>query len=681
MNIVATEQELAAAERWAAEAFGCTGGHVDPARFPISFQYGGQEAASLAGSWPASATPATSGAGKVQRTLTLTDPQTGLECRVEVTTFAGYAAVEWLAYLKNTGAVDTPTIAGIQALDAVFPGDQGPAWVHHAKGSQCRYDDFQPLKTLLRRGEEVRVATIGGRSSDGALPFFNLQPGDAGVIGAIGWTGDWAATFRHEGSGVRARAGMQRTHLVLHPGEEIRTPRILLMFWRGDQPAGKPADKPGFFETSGLSAVRAHNLWRRLILGHHTPRPGGQPVQLPIGDGAYGARTADVQVAKARWLVENDVPVECLWIDAGWYGEHPLDGSVDGWPTQVGSWYPIRAAYPDGLKPVGDALRALGLGFILWFEPERVYRGTQLEREHPEWLLGPIGNNYLLDLGNPAARRYVTDMVSDTITAASVTWYRQDFNFQPTPYWQAADAPDRAGITEIRHVEGLYAFWDELVARHPGLLIDNCAGGGQRIDLETISRSVPLWRSDVQCDANFDPIAMQTQTQGLAPWVPLSGSSSLRSDAYAYRSALAPGIYQGWNIMALEQGVDLTLEQIRLRIAELKRMRPYFYGDFYPLVSFSLAQDAWAAWQFDRPDLGEGMVLALRRPQSPFPRLEAPLHGLDADAWYEWQAVDGGAVTRVSGRDLLEKGVSIDITDKPGSALYVYKQCSPKSWA
>jgi hypothetical protein len=71
--------------------------------------------------------------------------------------------------------------------------------------------------------------------------------------------------------------------------------------------------------------------------------------------------------------------------------------------------------------------------------------------------------------------------------------------YDPLPYWRANDAPDRQGMAEIRHVEGLYEFWNDLLRRHPGLVIDNCASGGRRIDLETISRSIPLWRSDWQC--------------------------------------------------------------------------------------------------------------------------------------------------------------------------------------
>jgi alpha-galactosidase len=228
-------------------------------------------------------------------------------------------------------------------------------------------------------------------------------------------------------------------------------------------------------------------------------------------------------------------------------------------------------------------------------------------------------------------------------------------------------------MSEIRHIEGLYAFWDELLARHPGLVIDNCSSGGRRIDLETISRSVPLWRSDVQCWPDFDPIAMQTQTHGLALWVPLSTGCARTAKAYPFRSALGPGLVMDWASPVFEEDVALDLNLVRQRLDELHAVRAHFHGDFYPLVSFSLAQDCWAAWQFDRPDLGEGMVLALRRPQSPFPLLKTKLHGLDPGAQYEWHDLDRGTIERVSGRDLLETGISVELEGQPDSALFLYK--------
>ena len=658
MPSIATQGELATAQRWADESF--AGASQELAHFPLSFRYGDQGSAHILRGWRVERSAATSGPGTIRETVTLTDPQTGLQCRCDLTRFSDYPAVEWVVYLKNTGHADTPIIADIRPLDAPFPLARDRACrVHHAKGSQCQYDDFAPLETPLRPGEDLCLMSIGGRSSDGVLPFFNLEMGEGGIIGAIGWTGGWTAAFHRSAEGVRVRAGMQATHLKLHPGEEIRTPRILLLFWEQDR-------------------LRAHNLLRRFILAQHTPRPNGQLLQPPIADGVWGERTTETQIAKARWLREHDIPMEYLWIDAGWHGDgafNPLSDTFGTeWVVQVGNWYPNKATYPRGLKPVGDALKAMGLGFVLWFEPERVFKGTQFTREHPEWLLGPIGDNSLFNLGLPEARRYLTEAISALIAESGITCYRQDFNFQPAPYWQAADPPDRVGMSEIRHIEGLYAFWDELLARHPGLIIDNCSSGGRRIDLETISRSVPLWRSDLQCYEGFDPIAMQTQTQGLAPWVPLSTGYCGQATAYASRSALGPGMVVGWSTRAMEMGVDLPLDVVRKLMAEEFAMRRFFYGDFYPLVSFSLADDAWAAWQFDRPDLGEGMVLALRRQHSPFPRLESPLRGLDPDARYEWRSLDSGTAIQVTAQDLMEKGARVEITDKPGSALLVYRR-------
>ena len=166
-------------------------------------------------------------------------------------------------------------------------------------------------------------------------------------------------------------------------------------------------------------------------------------------------------------------------------------------------------------------LRRDGLGFLLWIESERVFRGTDLQRQHPDWLLGPQGENYLVNLGNPAARKGITEIVSSLIREGGLSWYRQDFNTDPEGFWSNADQPDRIGITEIRYIEGLYAFWDELRQRHPGLLIDNCSSGGRRLDLETISRSVALWRSDFQCQPKFNPAGMQGQTYGISSWIPL----------------------------------------------------------------------------------------------------------------------------------------------------------------
>ncbi len=640
-------------------------------RLPLSFRYDDQPSAVLLEGRVGRGAAAQSREGEegvIVQTAPLGGQAATLTCRCETRIFTDFPAVEWVAFFQNTGAADAGILADILPLDVFFPLDAStPCRVHHARGALTQPDDFEPLVTPLtfrQGGGRLALAAATGKSSTLHLPFFDLEMGDGGVIGAIGWSGGWAADFQRQRQGLRVQAGMERTHLVLHPGEEIRTPRILLLAWEGDR-------------------VRGHNLWRRLLLQYYTPRPHGRRLQPPFCDAAWGGRTAASHVQKIGWLHEHRIPTECYWIDAGWYGERPLaeaaDGLSSGWMAQVGSWRPNAEGYPDGLAPVGQAANAAGLGLVLWVEPERAREDTQLAREHPEWLLGPTpcsagGWNYLLDLGHPDARRHVTDLVSGLIEEGGVSCYRQDFNDLRLPeIFAKTDAPDRVGMAEIRHITGLYAFWDELRARHPGLIIDNCAGGGQRIDLETIARSVPLWRSDLQCWP-FDPLAMQTQTQGLAPWVPLSAAVCEAPTAYAMRSALGPAIVTHWAAQALENGADLPLERIRRLMDEALAVRKFFSGDFYPLLSFSLAADAWAAWQYDRPDLGEGMVVAFRRHESPFPVWEAKLQALAPEAVYELCSWDDHSRRRLAGGALMTAGFSVTVGDRPGSALFTYKR-------
>jgi alpha-galactosidase len=672
MSVTPTNGELEAEAHWLLDAFGGPDATDKTACPPFSFGFGDGRSTQLLPSWRVERTDIESGGQTRTSLVTWRDPDSGLECQCELTRYSDFPAVEWVLHFKNSGSVDTPILDNIQALDCgvPLPREKG-ARVHHAKGSECRLDDFAPLITSLGPNEHdpqgawigesnpFRLESKGGRSSCGTLPFFNLDMDDHGVIGAIGWTGDWLASFYRTDTEVRMRAGMRRTHLKLLPGEEIRSPRILLLFWEGDR-------------------MRGHNLLRQFILAHHTPRTNGRAAQAPISNATWGGNFADKHIAHGRWWKEQGLPLEYLWVDAGWFGE---DEAKEGatvfnslWWKYVGDWRPNPGYFPNGLKPVGDALKEMGLGFLLWLEPERVFKDTPWTREHPEWLLGPVGDNYLFNLGIPEARRMLADFLSNLIAEGNIGCYRQDFNMDPRPFWEAADAPDRAGISEIRHITGLYALWDDLLARHPGLLIDNCSSGGRRIDLETISRSIPLWRSDVQCWPNFGATAMQGQTHGLGLWVPLSTGCCDREDTYVFRSALGPGMVLIMYEFERDIKKHLSVPWLRERLAELTSVRKYFQGDFYPLLSFSLADDVWAAWQFDRPDLGEGMALALRRPASPFAVMIPKLQRLDPDAHYDVRDADTGNTQRVSGQDLCNSGLRIEINDQPGSRLLVYKR-------
>jgi len=665
---MATQKDLlnAASEtrsRWIAAAFNRD---CPP---PLSFNYDGKPSAELLPAWtrrgdvkpvphPAGSAPLPA---HTEHTVSFFDPHTGLSVFCVITEFHNFPAVEWVTYFKNTGGSDTPIIADIQPLDFSFPAAKDHTCrLHHAKGSDCKFDDFQPLETPLATPAETRIESHGGRSSNITLPFFNLEMAGSGVIGAIGWTGDWAATFIRAADGpLRVRAGMKQTRLRLRPGEEIRSPRIMLLFWENDR-------------------LLAHNTLRRFLLEHHRPQINGRPAAAPLCHAVWGENTAAQQITKARWWKDNNIPLEYFWIDAGWHGDGKFreDSTVfnSDWWKHVGNWWPNKTTYPDGLRPVGDALKELGFGFVLWLEPERVFKDTFFTKKQPNWLLGPIGDNWLFDLGNPEARRALTELVSRVISDGRVTCYRQDFNTEPQPFWKAADAPDRIGMHEIRHIEGLYAFWDDLLARHPGLLIDNCSSGGRRIDLETISRSIPLWRSDFQCWPNFNADAMQCQTHGLARWVPLSTGCVDRPDAYAFRSAFGPGVVNTMMIFNRDPDPSIPIDLLRRLTAEQLELCKYFYGDFYPLTKYSVDDDVWMAWQFDRPDLAEGLVQVFRRASSPYETARLKLHGLEPDATYDLADADTKAVRSLPGADLMNAGLEVAMKKQLDAAVFVYRK-------
>jgi alpha-galactosidase len=193
--------------------------------------------------------------------------------------------------------------------------------------------------------------------------------------------------------------------------------------------------------------------------------------------------------------------------------------------------------------------------------------------------------------------------------------------------------------------------WDELLARHAGLLIDNCASGGRRIDLETIMRSVPLWRSDTSCSPGH-PDWNQSQSHGLSLYVPLHTACGWSPDAYEFRSAATGGAICDWDYL----NPDFPMALGRVAIAEAKENQRFWYGDFYPLTRCTIAPDAWMAYQFHRPDLDAGLVLVFRRAESDYPALTVSLRALNPAATYSVEFVDDArqkTVKRMRGRQLM----------------------------
>ncbi len=101
-----------------------------------------------------------------------------------------------------------------------------------------------------------------------------------------------------------------------------------------------------------------------------------------------------------------------------------------------------------------------------------------------------------------------------------------------------------------------------------------------------------------------------------------------------------------------------------------------FWGDFWPLTAYHLENNVWIAWQFDRPEAGEGVVQAFRRAENGEESAKFRLRGLEPDAIYMLNNLDIPGKTEMTGRELLDKGLMIAIKGKPGSAIITYKKKS-----
>lgn len=645
---------------------------------PFSFRYDGEESAQLLAKWHATEVTETDASGEVHR-YTYVDPATNLKVIAEVRLYPEYPeAVDWVLRFRNDGHSDTPIIEDIFPLNLAISSSSDDGLIHYDKGSAAQVDDFKPMEAHIVSGQSFHIESVDGDPSNhNALPFFNLQTGHSGLIEAIGWTGDWQANFTRskDGKTIAVSAGMKRTHLLLHPGEEIRTPRIVLMRWKG----GEWQD--------------AQNTWRRLLLTHYTPQENGEHKFGPILFGSWGSEPIDDKLAYIRWVHDHQIPVEVYAVDAGWYGDSvgaEMDPTNPWWKNR-GDWFPSPRYYPHGIKPLGDALKSEGFGFSLWIESETSMANRKIIQDHPDWFLhrepaAQAGHDeFLVNLGNPVARQGLTDMLSGFISDFGMTWYRQDFNVRPRRFWDLADAPDRIGMTEIGYVEGLYTMLDELLKRHPGLRIDNCASGGRRIDIEMMSRSFIVWRTDL---GFTNTLAEQAQSQSLASWIPdtmgfesytqskpwsTPGPYSTPTNLYLMRL----GYDAGYGLTPGAAGVDNDewVMWIKQAIAEYREVQPYFYGDFYPLLPYTLSDESWTVWQWDRPEAKDGLVIALRRPKSSSTAMELHLQHIDPKAWYdvEFRATyEKGQMKQMKGSELAH--LRIDLADAPSSMLVFYKR-------
>jgi alpha-galactosidase len=378
------------------------------------------------------------------------------------------------AVVTNTAAAGSYTVDSVRL---VLPVPVEAQQLLDLTGRHLR--ERTPQRHPFRVGTHLREGRRGRTGSDATLILaagtsgFGFQHGEVWAVHTA-WSGNHA-TFAELGlTGVRVLGGGE----VLLPGEVRLAP-------------GESYGTPWLYATygEGLDAVSAsfHDHLRR----RPTHPSSSRPVVLNTWEAVYfdhdlGSLTELAELA-AR------VGVERFVLDDGWFL-----GRRDA-RAGLGDWRVDPAVWPDGLGPLVEAVRALGMDFGLWFEPEMVNEDSDLARAHPEWILGPGErlplrgrHQQVLNLTVADAFDHVLESMSRLIDEHDIGYIKWDHNRD------LIEAGDRTRREPRVHEQtrAVYALMDELKRRHPALEIESCSSGGGRVDLAVLERTDRVWASD-----------------------------------------------------------------------------------------------------------------------------------------------------------------------------------------
>ena len=636
------------------------------AALPVSFRLGDQKICGIPERLAPRVAQRRIDANLTERRFIGVDGDSGLQVEVEALVYNDYPVVEWTLWLQNTGASDTPIICEVMGGDFAVDG-RAPV-LHHGTGDSCTHENFETRQSPLPPGRSVHLEPTGGRSCNGSFPYLRVLFEGWGLNVAIGWSGQWSADICGTDSGFAITTGQQHFHARLRPGERVRGPRLCVMAFEGD-------------------AVRAANIWRRWYFAHVMPRQHGAMVKPKYVLNHDGGGLEFVKATEANQLHALDTfrdlgyQPDIWWIDAGWY-PCPNETGENVW-FLTGTWEPDPQRFPRGLRPVGDKAAECGADLLLWYEPERVTPNSWLQREHPEWLIKieiepGARPNRLLNLAIPQCADWLIEHVDAQIKAYGIRIYRQDFNFDPLPYW-LTDPPDRLGITENLHIQNYLRFWDELLLRNPDLIIDSCASGGRRNDYDSMRRAVTLHFTDY----GYGDFAInQAMFNTMFQWIPYFRGMGLSSEnddgTFRHTRPFAADFFSMISAMTPSYWTWIEIDSPAEMHALLQRVLPVWrragemtlQGDFYAITPYTKSNDAFCCTQFDVPEKDRGFVHLLAYPECKQGQFAPKLYVHSPDRTYRFENPFTGEQRRCPGRDLADQGFEIALEKRSGAVWF-----------
>lgn len=282
----------------------------------------------------------------------------------------------------------------------------------------------------------------------------------------------------------------------------------------------------------------------------------------------------------------RDAGIDMVVMDDGWFGARNDDKS------SLGDWFVNAPKFKNGLKAFVDKMKAYGIKFGIWVEPEMINPVSKLYEQHPEWCLQvPNRDNLLsrhqlvLDMANPDVIAYLKDIFSKTFEGVSIDYFKWDMNRHMSEVGSPYLPPERQGEAAYRYMLGVYELFAWFKQKYPNAMIENCSGGGGRYDLGMMKYSTMIWTSD-----NTNPGPRTKIQYGSMVAYPASTMSchvsrptDIKDLDYRYQVALGGAL--GYELH-LPNASDKIKARIKEQVAEYRKYEDVILrGDYFPLMN------------------------------------------------------------------------------------------------
>lgn len=476
----------------------------------------------------------TLGAGPVS--VTAVDEVAGLELVLAIELAAG-GVLRSRATLTNTGAED-------YQLDDLVLAYPVPATATELLDFAGRWGKERvPQRTPFRTGAHLREGRKGRTGADAATVLHAGTPGFGFACGEVwgvhvGWSGNHTHYAEKVFTGEQVLGGGE----LLLPGEVVLAP-------------GAAYTTPWLYGSWGRGLDEVARRFHRHLRARPTHPSARRPVTINVWEAVYFDHRLEALLELAEKAAA--VGVERYVLDDGWFGARRNDRAG------LGDWVVSPDAWPDGLHPLVDRVRELGMQFGLWVEPEMVNLDSDVARAHPEWVMAtggrlPVASRHqqVLNLGIEECYAHVRDQLLAILDTYDIAYLKWDHNRDLV---DAGAAPSgRPGVHA--QTAAAYRLMDELKAAHPGLEIESCSSGGARVDLGVLQHTDRVWVSDC-----IDPLERQQMLRWTTQLLPpeLLGShiasatshTTGRTHALGFRAATAVFGHLGieWDLRAASE--------------------------------------------------------------------------------------------------------------------------------